>query len=89
MTENNYTSATTNMSYGINLFIKNEYFKTIIPPQIVKTLECIYAYILCSRELLFSNGKLKSLSLLNIIVWWKFIKWSRQFVLDMITIWKE
>lgn len=76
------------MEDGIKKFTGNEYFKSLIPPNIVITLELSVAYITGARELIFVGGKLKSLSLLNIVTWWKFIKMSRKFIMNVVETWK-
>ena len=89
MTEQNYNTAASNMSSGILSFIENEYFKSLIPKQISDTLSLILEYFNSSKALIFSGGKIKTLSLLNIVIWYKFIKSSRKFIIDMVAIWKN
>lgn len=88
MTQETFNTAGSNMVSGIKAFINNEYLKSLIPKPIVDTLNLTMEYYLNSKALIFVGGKLKALNLLNIVTWWKFVKYSKKFIEQIVEIWK-
>lgn len=88
MTNLDYGSARANMIVGIDKFTHNEYLKTLIPENVVKTLDLIVSFVGASQSIIFRDGKLMSLSLFNIFAWWKFLKLSYELVKNLIEVWK-
>lgn len=88
MTDNEYSSAHTNMFLKVDKFTGNKYTKNTIPDNIVKTLDLIVDFVGSSQGFLFKDGKLMSLSIFNVFAWWKFLKLSYNLIKELIEIWK-
>jgi len=88
LTQFEYVEAVDNYNNETTKFINNEYFKTFIPNKILETIEYLSVFLFASQKIIFKDGKLMKLSLLNIIAWWKFLKLAYKLVNDIAKIWK-
>lgn len=69
-------------------FLDSKFIKDLIPPRITITLRVVFEFFLASKNLVFKNGEIKKLSILNIIVWWKFLNLSYKLINNLYHIWK-
>jgi hypothetical protein len=88
MTSGEYGNAKMNLIDSCDKFVTNDYFKTFLPDNIVKSVELLVAYFIAAQGLIFKGDKLMKLSLLNIVSWWRFLRLSYQFIKDVVEVWK-
>ena len=88
MTNAEYGSAQANMVASIEKFLDNKCLKDFIPDEIRKSLELVIAFYKESKDHIFADGKIVQLSIWNLRRWWKFIKLARNFVNDLVNVWK-
>ena len=88
MNYSGYSGAQANMVQGIEKFINDKFVKSFIPDQILKSLELLIAFFKEAKHSVFIDGKILSLTIWNIVRWWKFIKLSRKFINDLYETWK-
>ena len=88
MNHMSYSSAQTNMIVGIEKLLNNKFIKDFIPEQIVMSLEALMIFFKDAKHLIFADGKILNINLLNIIRWYKFVRRSHQFIKDIYNIWK-
>jgi hypothetical protein len=88
MNQSIYSSATANMVVSIEKFITNKYVKDFIPEQILKSLELLVIFFKDAKYTIFIEGKILSLTIWNVIRWYKFAKLAHKFVKDLYEIWK-
>lgn len=88
MNAGEYGNAKMNLIDSCEKFVTNDYFKSFLPDNIVKSVELLVAYFIAAQGLIFKGDKLMKLSLLNIVSWWRFLKLSYKFVKDVVDVWK-
>jgi hypothetical protein len=88
MTSGEYGNAKMNLIDSCDKFVTNDYFKSFLPDNIVKSVELLVAYFIAAQGLIFKGDKLMKLSLLNIVSWWRFLRLSYKFVKDVVEVWK-
>jgi hypothetical protein len=88
MTNKEYSSAQANIETDVRKFLNDKYIKALIPEKVSKTLILILDFLQSSKDLLFVEGNIKRLNLLNVMSWFRFVKVARLFVIDVIEIWK-
>ena len=85
---NTYANSVKNMTHSTQNFCNNEYYKSFTPDRILKSLDLLVIFITSAQAIIFKNGTIMSLSIFNIIAWWKFLKLSYKFINNIIEIWK-
>ena len=88
MTQQQYGNAQANMAVGIEKYLNNKYIKSIVPDQIILTLQLLVDFIGVVKLAIFRDGKILELSIWNVLRWWNFVKLAHQFVKDIINVWK-